>query len=164
MPNHHFSAYHNSFATLAFLSTARRLIWVLEHTIDGVVLFFPGTFVSFLFLIATSSLSRQEASYSTWLLCWGYFFFLLHELAKSRRWHARPCSSPFQPFVVPGIRRVYLGPRVDSKWEWAFLGPSLWAFSFFFLLKLLHSWVCVCVCVCVVSCLLLEIASLWGSL
>ena len=29
------------------------------------------------------------------------------------------------------IRRVYLGPRVDSKWESAFLGPSLWAFSFF---------------------------------
>jgi hypothetical protein len=157
MPKHHFSAYHNSFATLAFLSTARRLIWVLEHTIDGVVLFFPGTFVSFLFLTATSSFSRQEASCSTWPLRWGYFFFLLHELAKSRRWHARPCSSPFQPFVVPGIRRVSLGPRVDSKWEWAFLGPSLWAFSFFAETPPLMG-------VCVVSCLLLEIASLWGSL
>jgi len=158
MPNHHFSAYHNSFATLAFLSTARRLIWVLEHTIDGVVLFFPGTFVSFLFLIATSSLSRQEASCSTWPLCWGYFFFLLHELAKSRRWHARPCSSPFQPFVVPESGAFTWAPEWTRNGNGHFWGHHFG--RFLFLLKLLHSWVCVCV----VSCLLLEIASLWGSL
>jgi len=49
----------------------------------------------------------------------GVFFllFLFHKLAKSQRWHARPyASSPIQPLVVSGNRRVYLVPTVCLKW------------------------------------------------
>jgi hypothetical protein len=143
MPKHHFSAYHNSFATLAFPSTARRLIWVLEHTIDGFVLFF----FSLRHLSPFFSSLRQAPSHDRRLfvqpgLCAGvtfsFYFTSSRKVGDGMRGRA---PLPFSHSWFQESGAFPWAPEWTRNGNGHFWGHHFG--RFLFLLKLLHSWVCV---------------------